>query len=85
MADVAGRDGIIEQVALIAGLRWRIFRNSLRSTSARLDLLGVVLASGLTALFTVSVGFGLAVSSYYFLSQNQPAWLAAPLWAVFSL
>src|SRR5262249_33694008 len=75
----------IEQVALIAGLRWRIFRNSLRSTSARLDLLGVVLASGLTALFTVSVGFGLAVSSYYFLSQNRPGWLAAPLWAVFSL
>jgi ABC-2 type transport system permease protein len=85
VADVTARAGIIEQVALVAGLRWQMFRNSLRSTSARLDLLGVVLASGLTGLFTASVGFGLAVTSYHFLSHDRPGWLAAPLWAVFSL
>jgi len=40
MADVARFPGIAAQIRLVAGLRWRLLRNSLRKKNSRLDLLG---------------------------------------------
>jgi len=85
VADVAVAAGIGEQVAIVAALRWRIFRNSLRTTTGRLDVLGVVLVGMFTGLFSVGAGLGLGIASYFLLAKGRLALLALPFWAVFSL
>ena len=85
MADVAVAAGIGEQVAVVAALRWRIFRNSLRTAAGRLDVLGVVLVGMFTGLFSVGAGLGLGIASYFLLAKGRLALLAMPFWAVFSL
>jgi ABC-2 type transport system permease protein len=62
-----------------------MFRNSLRTTSARLDVLGVVLVGVLTGLFAAGVGFGLGVASFFLAREGRFGLLALPLWAVFTL
>ena len=83
MAEVALAPTMSEQIWLIAALRWRVFRNALRSTRAKLDLLGLVLSSIMGGFFVLSVGFGLGVASYSLISRGKPALLAFPLLAVF--
>ncbi len=83
MADVAIAPGMREQVWLVAGLRWRIFRNALRSMSAKLDLLGLILSSVMGGIFVLSVGFGLGVASYTLVAHGRPGYLALPMLAVF--
>ena len=83
MADVAMPARIGGQLALIAGLRWRVFRNSLRTTSGWLDLLALVLASVLGGGFIVSAGVGLGFAAYFFVLRGTPELLALPLVGVF--
>lgn len=85
MADVVRAARIGEQVGIIAGLRWRLFRNSLRTFSGRLDLLALILVGALTALFAAGIGAGLGIASYFFATRGQLGLLALPLWAVFSM
>jgi len=42
MADVTQSVSVFEQIRLVAGLRWRILRNSLRKKNNRLDLIGLI-------------------------------------------
>ena len=83
MADVATPAGIGRQLALVAGLRWRVFRNSLRTTSDWLDLVAISLASALGGLFVIGVGVGLGVAAYSLVLRGTPEFLALPLLAVF--
>jgi ABC-2 type transport system permease protein len=77
--------GVTSQVALIAGLRWRLFRNSLRAAvSARFDLAAKFV---LALLFSV---FAIGSATVFFvvgrLSLSGPrfaAMLAVPLWVIF--
>jgi len=39
VADVNAPPGLLEQIRLIAGLRWRILRNGLRKKNNRADLI----------------------------------------------
>ena len=41
MADVIRPVSLFEQIRLVAGLRWRILRNSLRKKNNVLDLIGM--------------------------------------------
>jgi len=82
MADVA-TPGIGRQVMLVAGLRWRLFRNSLRTTRDWLDLVAIVLTTGLGALFIGGVGLGLGAAAYALVHRGAPEFLALPLLAVF--
>ncbi|HEX2713578.1 MAG TPA: hypothetical protein VHM88_15365 [Candidatus Acidoferrales bacterium] len=83
MADVATPGGIGRQLALVGGLRWRVFRNSLRTTSDWLDLLAISLVSALGGLFVLGVGVGLGVAAYTIVLRGTPGFLALPLLAVF--
>lgn len=83
MADVARPAGIGGQLALIAGLRWRVFRNSLRTTSGWLDLLALLVASVLGGAFVVGVGVGLGFSAHIFVARGTPEFLALLLLGVF--
>jgi ABC-2 type transport system permease protein len=82
VAGVAGM-GLGAQLALIASLRWRLFRNSMRTKSARLELLAYILASVLGSLFAVGVGLGLGIGAYFLASRGKFLLLGAIFWAVF--
>ena len=84
MADVALPPGISRQVALVAGLRWRLFRNALRKTSEWLDLIALLLASTLGGLFVAGAGFGLGVAAHFLVARGHVELLALPMLAVFA-
>lgn len=58
MADLAAVPGLLEQIRIIAWLRWRVLRNNLRKKSRRLDLLGVVISAIVGSVFVA--GFSVA-------------------------
>jgi ABC-2 type transport system permease protein len=82
MADVAEPIGLLEQIRLVAILRWRILRNSLRKKNNALDLIGLIFAG----LFAGALVFGLCFAfyggGYAFVSQGHPEWLALLFWAI---
>jgi hypothetical protein len=82
MADVAAQS-LTSQLRLIAELRWRIFRNSLRTKSAKLDLLAYVLTGVLGSLFAVGAGIGMGIGAYFMVSGGKLKLLSLLLWAVF--
>ena len=84
MADVA-KMSLGDQLALMAWLRWKLFRNSLRKKSAKLDLLAYVLASLFGLVFVFGIGMGMGFGAYFFTSQGQFAQFSLLLWAVFAI
>jgi hypothetical protein len=83
MADVIRPIGIAAQIRLVAGLRWRILRNSLRKQNNRLDLLGLILAGVLSAIFVLGVCFAFYAGAHAFLSEGRPGWIALLFWGIF--
>ena len=83
MADVARSFGTLPQVALIARLRARIFRNSIRTSSARLDLVAYLLVSAVIVLFDLAVGMGMAFGAYFALTTGKLTLLNILFWAIF--
>lgn len=83
MAYVGWALGLHEQIGIIARLRWRIFRNSLRQRSAKLELLGLVLSGLFGALFVVGLAFAFGAGAYFFASTGRLSWMALLFWAVF--
>jgi len=83
MADVIHLPGIFEQIKLVAGLRWRLLRNSMRRKNSRLDLLGLILVGLLGGVFIVSVSLGFYFGAYSFVSTGRAAWLSLLFWGVF--
>ena len=83
MADVAATPGIGEQIALVAGLRWRILRNQMRRKNARLDLIGVIWAAIFASLLVVGLSFAFYWGAYSFLSGGHSSWMAWLFWSIF--
>ena len=83
MADVVQPLGLGEQIDLIARLRWRIFRNTLRQRGAKLELLGLILSSVFGALFSLGIAIGLGAGAYAMVSSRHYNFLALLFWAVF--
>ena len=67
MADVMRFTGIGEQIRLVAGLRWRILRNSLRKKSNRLDLIGLIFTGVFSGMFVLGLCFAFYMGAYFFL------------------
>ena len=83
MADVAHIPGLWQQIRLIAGLRWRILRNSLRKKNNLLDLIGLISAGFFGGLFTIGISFGVLFGAYYLVKEGEANRLAWFFWAVF--
>lgn len=83
MADVALPTGILEQIRLVAALRWRILRNSLSKKNNRLDLIGLIIAGGFAAVLVVGLCFAFYAGAYEFLSNGRPGWMALLFWGIF--
>lgn len=83
MADVALPTGLFEQIRLIAGLRWRILRNSLRKKNNRFDLIGLIFAGIFGAVLVFGLCFAFYAGAYEFLSNGHVGWMAALFWGIF--
>lgn len=70
-------------VRLIAGLRWQVFRNSLRLPRGRLELAASVLLGLLGAAISLGIAAGVAVAAYSVVHRGRPAILHVMLWSLF--
>jgi ABC-2 type transport system permease protein len=83
MADVARSVSILEQIRLVAGLRWRILRNSLRKKNNRLDLIGLIIAGAFGGIFVLGLCFAFYAGAYAFVSEGRPGWISLLFWGIF--
>ena len=83
MADVAPSVSIVGQIRLIAGLRWRILRNSLRKKNNRFDLIGLILAGIFASLLVFGLSFAFYTGAFFFISTGRPGWLSLLFWGIF--
>src|ERR1700680_3443885 len=83
MVDVAQPSSISEQIRLVAGLRWRILRNSLRKKNNRLDLIGLIFAGMFGSVLVFGLCFAFYSGAYFFLSKGRPGWMAFLFWGIF--
>jgi ABC-2 type transport system permease protein len=75
--------GVGAQIKLVAGLRWRILRNSLRKKNNRMDLLGLIISATLGSIFVLGMCFAFGAGAYNFLAGGQESWIALLFWAIF--
>src|SRR5437660_5882214 len=83
MANVTQSVSAFEQIRLIAGLRWRILRNSLRKKNNRLDLIGLIFTGVFSSILVIGVCFAFYAGAYAFVSQDRLEWMALLFWAIF--
>ncbi|HEV2491767.1 MAG TPA: hypothetical protein VG204_01700 [Terriglobia bacterium] len=82
-ASAYGAPGAGTQILLVMTLRWRLFRNSLRTWRGRLEALSLVLVGTLLGFVAIAVGFGLGAAAYFLLRQGKPEWMGLLFWFVF--
>ena len=83
MADVIQLPGVVEQLKLIAGLRWNLLKNNLQRKNNRWDLIGMILAGVTSAVLVIGIAIAFYAGTYAFLSRNRPGWMALLFWAMF--
>lgn len=83
MADVARLPGLLEQIRLVAGLRWRILRNNLKNKQRVWDLIGVVISSIMGILLVVGIAFGVFAGTVSFLQNHHEVRMALFFWGIF--
>src|SRR2546423_9552753 len=83
MADVTPSVSIFEQIRLVAALRWRILRNSLRKRNNRLDLIGLIFTGVFASVLVVGLSFAFYAGAYAFISQGRLEWMALLFWGIF--
>lgn len=85
MADVAHLPGVLEQIRLVVGIRWRILRNGLRKKNKRLDLIGMILAFCFGGSLVLGLSFVFYAGGEAFLSGDltRAGWMSLLFWAIF--
>jgi ABC-2 type transport system permease protein len=83
MAELVLRPGRRGQLVAIAGLRWRLFVNSLRSRRGALELVSRIFIGIAFALGGFGGAFGMGVAAFFFIEQGKPELLALLTWPVF--
>jgi hypothetical protein len=73
----------VNQIRLIAGLRWRLLRNKMRQRNNVLDLIGMGFAGILGAVLVVGMSFAFFAGAQSFLARGRVGWLALLFWAIF--
>jgi ABC-2 type transport system permease protein len=83
VADVANGSGVFAQIRLVAGLRWRILRNLMRTRNSRWDLFGLVWAVIFASAFVIGMCWLLWWAAYFSVSRGQYAWILLMFWCIF--
>jgi ABC-2 type transport system permease protein len=71
------------QLSAIAGLRWRLFVNALRSTRGKLELLSQIAIGFAFAIGGLGGAFGMGIAASIMMSAGKPELLALLFWFVF--
>src|ERR1700683_1859271 len=71
------------QLSTIAWLRWRLFRNGLRSTRSQLELVSHIFVSLAFAIGGFGGALGMAFAAALMISAGKPELIALLLWFVF--
>jgi ABC-2 type transport system permease protein len=83
MAGVNPIDRNTGQLRLIAGLRWRMFVNSLRTQKAKFDLAARVLSGSSIGVGVLLLGLAMGIGAWAAFHQGRPFIFGAELWFVF--
>jgi ABC-2 type transport system permease protein len=83
VADVTSATSVFAQVRLVAGLRWRILRNLMRTRNSRWDIFGLVWAAIFAGAFVIGLCWLLWWGAYFSVSTRQYAWLLLMFWSIF--
>jgi ABC-2 type transport system permease protein len=83
LADVARFPGVFEQIRLIAEVRYRILKNSLRRKQNRWDLIGMIWVSFLSVCLVIGVCVAFYAGGYEFVEKDKFAWFALLYWVIF--
>ena len=83
MADVARLPTLPEQIRLVAGLRWRILRNGLKTKARVWDLIGLVISSIVGVVFVGSLSIVFFSVTMAFLRVHREARLGLLFWGIF--
>jgi ABC-2 type transport system permease protein len=83
VADVARDASVFAQVRLVAGLRWRILRNLMRTRNSRWDIFGLVWAAIFASAFVIALCWLLCWGAYFSVSTGQFDWLLLMFWSIF--
>jgi len=83
LADLAQLPGLLEQIRLVAGLRWRILRNNLKNKNRVWDVIGVVISSIVGILFVAGMSVLVFAATLGFLKTGRIAWIALLYWGIF--
>jgi ABC-2 type transport system permease protein len=71
------------QLAAIAGVRWQMFVNSLRSTRGKMELVSRIMVGFAFAIGGLGGAFGMAIAASMMISAGRPELVALLLWFVF--
>jgi ABC-2 type transport system permease protein len=72
-----------EQIALVARLRWQLFRNSLRTLKGRLEALSTAFIGLAMTGLVFGGGALLGITTYFLVAHNEWQWLEGLLWIAF--
>jgi hypothetical protein len=82
LADLTPRLWTFRQILWVAGLRWRILRNSFRRKHSRLDLIGTIVLSILAVVFVAGVAFAFFAGARTLVLTERMEWLDLLFWSV---
>jgi ABC-2 type transport system permease protein len=83
VADVVQLPGVLEQLRLVAGLRWGLLKNSMQRKNSRWDLIGIIAAALASGTLAIGLCFAFYAGTYFFLTKGHPSWIALLFWALF--
>jgi ABC-2 type transport system permease protein len=83
VADLIEMPGVVEQLKLVARLRWNLLKNSLQRKNNRWDLIGMILAASGGAVMVVGLCVAFYAGTYFFLTTDRPSWMCLLYWAIF--
>jgi ABC-2 type transport system permease protein len=71
------------QISLVGRMRWKLFRNSLRTWRGRMEAISLVVISLTISAFALGGGVGLGIFCFFCIKSGRAGWLALPFWFVF--
>jgi len=72
-----------EQLRAIAGVRWQLVRNSLRTVRGRFEAASRILTTFWFCVLGLGGTVGFAVAGWVFVQRGTPQWIAVLLWPLF--
>jgi ABC-2 type transport system permease protein len=83
VAGIGSLPGIREQIALVARLRWNLFRNSLRTLKGRLEAVSIGIVWLMMSGLILGGGAAMGIVSYVLVTHGLEQWLPILFWIVF--